>query len=62
MHCQDGAAIKFVENIYTLLTKNPVHHPDTPPKAEIVPHFQLPTTANAIRCLAESPEKVCSSK
>ena len=23
MHCQNGAAIRFVENIYTLLTKNP---------------------------------------
>ncbi len=22
MHCQNGAAIRFVENIYTLLTKN----------------------------------------
>ncbi len=25
---------------------------------DIVPHFALPTTSNAIRCMAENPEKV----
>ncbi len=34
-----------------------VLHPQTPPMPELVPHFALPTTANAIRYMAESPEK-----
>jgi hypothetical protein len=58
MHCQNGAAEKFVENVYSLLTKKQVLHADTPGKVELVPHFALPTTANAIRYMAESPKKV----
>ncbi|KAJ3306691.1 spermatogenesis-associated protein 4 [Kappamyces sp. JEL0829] len=57
MNCQSGAAIRFVENVYTLLTNKPVPRLQSPPTQEIVPHFALPTTSNAIRSLAESPEK-----
>jgi hypothetical protein len=61
MHCQKGAAIQFIENIYSLLTTKEVKHPATPPQPGYVPHFALPTTCNAIRVMAESPEKVNDS-
>ncbi|KAJ3000386.1 hypothetical protein HDV02_005746 [Globomyces sp. JEL0801] len=53
-----SAAIQFVENIYTLLTGRYIKHlPSTLDETEIIPHFALPTTANAIKYMAKSPEK-----
>ncbi|KAJ3309262.1 spermatogenesis-associated protein 4 [Boothiomyces sp. JEL0838] len=57
MKCQNGAAVHFIENIYTLLTKKPVKHLSEPETPEIVPHFALPTTSNAIKIMSESPAK-----
>ncbi|XJO77732.1 hypothetical protein BDV3_002274 [Batrachochytrium dendrobatidis] len=58
MHCHADAAIRFVENLYMLLTKNSLPERSIiQDQEEIVPHFALPTSANAIRCMAESPDK-----
>ncbi|KAH6589755.1 hypothetical protein BASA50_009847 [Batrachochytrium salamandrivorans] len=58
MHCHSNAAVRFVENVYMLLTntilpENTVVYDDT----EIVPHFALPTRSNTIRCMAQTIEK-----
>ncbi|KAJ3322175.1 spermatogenesis-associated protein 4 [Boothiomyces sp. JEL0866] len=57
MKCQNGAAVHFIENIYTLLTNKPVKHLSEPETPEVVPHFALPTTSNAIKIMSESPTK-----
>lgn len=69
MHCNSGAAVQFVENIYMLLTHKlyllslrRLVKSNRPKEQEYVPHFALPTTSMVIKQLSAvrelSPEKV----
>ncbi|KAL2919461.1 hypothetical protein HK105_201107 [Polyrhizophydium stewartii] len=58
MHCHADAAVRFVENIYMLVTSRSVPARAAAAAAdEIVPHFALPTTANVIRSMAPTADK-----
>ncbi|KAI8918784.1 hypothetical protein BC831DRAFT_482403, partial [Entophlyctis helioformis] len=58
MNCHTDAAVRFVENVYMLLTNKSLPERSlAKTDDEIVPQFALPTTSNVIRSMAESPDK-----